>query len=440
MLTSPCAFLSPQHLLIRPTPSTTLRARNAAHRPLFCKLSRPNHVQSASNPSPKPPPPPQQHSQSSTRMFSNIAPTKDGSLRRQHPSQLACTALVAGTMIGAGVLALPTVTAPAGFLPSSAALLAVWLYMLTTGLLISELTINTACSLGRPNAISILSLGKLTLGNFGASLTAVSYTLSVLFAAIIGTSMYTLSSQRVQTINNVLVAAVIASFLSVLLGSAADLHLSNLLDRHWDMLTHGPLLPVLFVSCVYHNVVSTVTMRLEGDRSKIRNTILAGSLIPLFMFMAYDATMLASASALSHAPSNQLAVAAFSLLAIITSFIGFVEGLTELWADVRQTCFSSGLLSKARWADFVATIVPPSVFAGLWPDVFLNALDAAGTYGIAVLFGGLPAAMAWRNRREERTKEFERAVGGGDAILALVGIIPVVLIAHKIWENVHTAV
>lgn len=252
--------------------------------------------------------------------------------------------------------------------------------------------------------------------------------------------MYTLSSQRVQTINNVLVAAVIASFLSVLLGSAADLHLSNLLDRHWDMLTHGPLLPVLFVSCVYHNVVSTVTMRLEGDRSKIRNTILAGSLIPLFMFMAYDATMLASASALSHAPSNQLAVAAFSLLAIITSFIGFVEGLTELWADVRQTCFSSGLLSKARWADFVATIVPPSVFAGLWPDVFLNALDAAGTYGIAVLFGGLPAAMAWRNRREERTKEFERAVGGGDAILALVGIIPVVLIAHKIWENVHTAV
>lgn len=40
-------------------------------------------------------------------------------------------------MIGAGVLALPTVAAPAGFVPSSLALVAVWAYMSATGLLIS---------------------------------------------------------------------------------------------------------------------------------------------------------------------------------------------------------------------------------------------------------------------------------------------------------------
>lgn len=40
-------------------------------------------------------------------------------------------------MVGAGVLALPTVAAPSGFVPSSAALLAVWAYMVATGLLIS---------------------------------------------------------------------------------------------------------------------------------------------------------------------------------------------------------------------------------------------------------------------------------------------------------------
>lgn len=40
-------------------------------------------------------------------------------------------------MIGAGVLALPTVAAPAGFVPSSAALIGVWAYMVATGLLIS---------------------------------------------------------------------------------------------------------------------------------------------------------------------------------------------------------------------------------------------------------------------------------------------------------------
>lgn len=40
-------------------------------------------------------------------------------------------------MIGCGILALPTVASPPGFVPSSSALLGVWAYMATTGLLIS---------------------------------------------------------------------------------------------------------------------------------------------------------------------------------------------------------------------------------------------------------------------------------------------------------------
>ena len=40
-------------------------------------------------------------------------------------------------MVGAGVLALPTVAAPSGFLPSSTALIGIWIYMAATGMLIS---------------------------------------------------------------------------------------------------------------------------------------------------------------------------------------------------------------------------------------------------------------------------------------------------------------
>lgn len=40
-------------------------------------------------------------------------------------------------MIGAGVLALPTVAEPVGFTPSSTALLGVWIYMAATGMLMS---------------------------------------------------------------------------------------------------------------------------------------------------------------------------------------------------------------------------------------------------------------------------------------------------------------
>lgn len=40
-------------------------------------------------------------------------------------------------MVGAGVLALPAVAAPVGYVPSSLALVGVWAYMSATGLLIS---------------------------------------------------------------------------------------------------------------------------------------------------------------------------------------------------------------------------------------------------------------------------------------------------------------
>lgn len=40
-------------------------------------------------------------------------------------------------MIGAGILALPTVTEPVGFVPSSVALIGVWGYMVASALLIT---------------------------------------------------------------------------------------------------------------------------------------------------------------------------------------------------------------------------------------------------------------------------------------------------------------
>lgn len=257
----------------------------------------------------------------------------------------------------------------------------------------------------------------------------------LLFATILGGGMYILSEKRVETINNILVAGVIASFAAVLTGKTATFDPNRLLQAHWDLLPHGQLISVLFVSCVYHNVVSTITMRLEGDRKKIRRTILVGSFVPVGMFLAYDAAILGAGNSGTHV--NELAIAMFSVLAISTSFVGFVEGLTELWSDARQTIARNRgtvEVEKDKWKNFLATLAPPVFFAGLSPDIFLNALDAAGTYGIAILFGGLPAAMAWKNRREKLTKGFGRIVGGGDVVLAGVAILPLLLIGNKIWN------
>ena len=55
---------------------------------------------------------------------------------------LSGTVLVAGNMVGGGLLAMPTVTMAAGFYPSVGALLAIWGVMCLLGLLLAEVSVN----------------------------------------------------------------------------------------------------------------------------------------------------------------------------------------------------------------------------------------------------------------------------------------------------------
>ena len=67
---------------------------------------------------------------------------------------LGSAALVAGTTVGAGILALPAKTLAAGLAPTATLLLGGWAFMAATGLLIAEVDLNTACVLDR-DAVSI---------------------------------------------------------------------------------------------------------------------------------------------------------------------------------------------------------------------------------------------------------------------------------------------
>ena len=179
------------------------------------------------------------------------------------------------------------------------------------------------------------------------------------------------------------------------------------------------------------------------------------------MFLAWDAVSLgsgggasaASASAATAAAdpvaalsaSSPLAgplVATFSMLALVTSFFGFVLGLTDFLADALPTereeaeeeeegeKASSPLLrpllplnpgGRARApVPYALTLLPPLAGAVAVPGAFLSALSAAGTYGVMALFGLLPAAVAGvarRRRREAAKAREEEGEGerGGEA-------------------------
>lgn len=193
------------------------------------------------------------------RMFSNInykqtvdAEGKESKLAlHASGSVLGSAALVAGTTIGAGVLALPTATAPAGFLPSSAALGVAWVYMTISGLLIAELCINRMGDTGKQGVglleiyktylgeglgrvgstayfflhyaimVAYLSQGGANLGNYFdsmglSSVAGVPGLDQIIFATSVGGLVYLASPSVVEKINNVLVLGVIGTFLGII--------------------------------------------------------------------------------------------------------------------------------------------------------------------------------------------------------------------------------
>ena len=84
-------------------------------------------------------------------------------------------------------------------------------------------------------------------------------------------------------------------------------------------------------------------------------------------------------------------ILAFSLSAIVTSFVGFVVALTDFFADLDNRSEDSSLPLKLR--DFALTLVPPVIVACLDPSLFFQAIDKAGAFGVSTLFGLLPAWM-----------------------------------------------
>ena len=417
-----------------------------------------------------------------TRLFSNLE-VYGSKLSHQPGSVLGSTALIAGTTVGAGILALPAVTLPSGVVPSTVLLIAVWLYALVSGLLIAEVTLNTMRLVGRPS-LGLLTMIERTLGTLGARVAGGAYLFlhyallvayvsqggEILMSAVekvlgvqnvlpawVGTTAFTLlfggimylgRERFVEKLNSAFVAIVLASFLGLLLLGTTHLNTSSFSFQNWSALP--PAVSVMFVALFYHNVVPTVVTQLEGDARKIRQSIFIGSAIPLVMFLAWNAVILGSVSPdMVHGTSGGetvfdplqilrgggagewlgVLVSIFSEFAIVTSFIGFVYGLLDFFKDI-----SASNEPFKRLPLYSLILFPPMSLGVLNPRVFLTALDYAGTFSVSVLGGIIPALMIWKQRREQEQSNSisQRLVPGGQVTLIVIIGVALVLIGKQV--------
>jgi len=394
------------------------------------------------------------------RMFSTLEYIEedDGMIKAKHNSGsiLGSAALVAGTAIGAGILALPSATAAAGFIPSSIGLSIAWVYMTMSGLFIAELSLNRLGETGRPG-IGLLDLYKSILGNNWLSLlgsvayfflhyaimiayfsqggTNISNILlpgsngfgQTIFASVMCLVLYNAKSLTMERLNNALVLAVFTSFLGILIFGIRTADLGALIAPENQHLNEvWTAFPILFLSMVYQNIVPTVVEQLEGDRKKITTAIVGGTSLPFLMLLAWNGVILGNVvgklgNGIEGMPTDPVAllqqasggseaallgtlVSSFSELAIITSVIGMVYGLLDAWTDVLNLPNEGPTYEKWKPALFAAIFLPPLLFSSLGgADVFYKALDYGGAFGISTLFLVLPPIMIWKVRYNDTT-------------------------------------
>lgn len=358
--------------------------------------------------------------------------------------------LIAGCCIGAGMLGVPLVTAQAGFIPSSLLFFASWLFMALTGLLLLE--VNLAYQEG----CNLITLAEKTLGKGGKIIAWILfsflfYSLMVAYIAASGAIFSQVSflphglssillvlffvvflyagTKAVDGLNRVLMLVLAASYLILLWLGLPEISPERLLAG--DFAAAAFVAPVMVISFGYHNLIPSLASYLGGDRSRLRKAVLIGSFLPLIVYLLWEAVILGLLPMNSHtqeaihagAMATELVreavgsgrvvalIAIFSFFAIVTSFLSVAFSFIDFLSD--------GLKSGRKGMLCFLSVGPPLLFALLYPKIFTTALSLAGAYGAVILYGIMPALMAWTVRYRQK-RGGAPLVPGGRAVLLLV--------------------
>jgi len=383
--------------------------------------------------------------------------------------------LVAGTTIGAGMLALPLATGFAGFLPALLLLIVYWAFMTYTAMLFLE------ANLWFKGPVNLISLMRETLGRAGELIGWVAY-LFLLYALttayfagsaplfeLIAKELFGLDlpswaaplpllmlfgvfiyggAGMVDAVNRALMAALALSFITLVFSLAFHLDISFL--KRCDFSKLGMGLSIAATSFGFHIIIPSLTDYFERDVKMLKSAILVGSLIPLIVYSLWELLTLGivplegkfgiyegyqsgadSATLLSHhlnSPFISSVAKGFSFFAIITSFMGVSLSLNDFLAD--------GLHIKkhirGRLVLLVLTFGPPLAITLYDPRAFLSALEYAGAFGVVFLLGLMPSLIVWRGRSLFPERSQYRAPGGNAALLA-TAVFSVCVIAHELF-------
>ena len=380
------------------------------------------------------------------------------------------TLLVAGTMIGAGMLAMPLTSAGIGLTATVFLLIGLWAVLTFTALLFVELyqTADSDAGIGTlaaqyfGKAGRIISTAVLIVFLYALIAAYVSgggsllmdllpamgdkdtmNKITVLVFTIFFGSFIVIGTHSVDKINRVLFFVMIATFILVLSLMLPNIKFDNLMTMPIDNALIISASPVFFTAFGFHGSIPSLNKYLDGNVKSLRIAILVGSGITLFAYFLWqlsthgllsqneflqilreDATLNGLVKAtleITQSPIIANAVKIFSTLALVTSFLGVALGLLECIEDLLKQSFN---IHAGRISLGLMTFIPPVLFSLFYPEGFILALGYAGQM-FAFYAVVLPVALVWKARSIHPNLPYR--VWGGKALLVLVLVLGVMI-------------
>jgi tyrosine-specific transport protein len=388
-------------------------------------------------------------------MMKNEAKTLESS----NFSTLSGILLLAGTCIGAGMLALPVVTGVAGFIPSLFVSILCWFVMLCTGLLFLEAT------LWMDGDTNLLSMAHRFLGPFGKVIGGLAflflyYCLEVsymaggapifnsllskfdlaipeylsffVFSGIFALIVF-IGAKAIDRVNWLLMTALFLSYFILTTLGTTEVQSKLLTHQNWGLSFIAA--PTLFSAYGYHNIIPSLSKYMQKNANQLRATIVIGTAIPFVIYTVWQWMIIGTI------PQEQLVQAAemgtpinlaleaitgnawistfcafFGFFALVTSLLGVSLSMVDFLADGLKT-------SNKGWNRLLLCLLvflPSALFAAHNPHIFIKAIGFAGGYGEAILNGIFPILMVWVGRYYLKLSSPYQLAGGRFTLGALM--------------------
>ncbi|KNH12265.1 aromatic amino acid transport family protein [Vibrio cyclitrophicus] len=391
------------------------------------------------------------------------------------------TLIIAGTTIGAGMLALPLASAGIGFSTSLFLMLGLWALMAFTALLMVELhqfaesdaTLHTLAHtiLGTKGkwiasfAVMFLfyALCAAYIAGGGAQFNQrisdiagieLNSQITTLLFTLLVAGVVTIGTHSVDKVNRVLFGLKLIAMVLVLSFLAPNITSQYLMSMPLQQGLIVAAIPVVFTSFGFHGSIPSIVRYLDGDVRSLRKVMIIGSALPLVIYVFWQSVtlgvisqeqllsdtslgaLLVSLSQTVHQSNLSVIVGVFADLALLTSFIGVSLGLFEFMGDSLSNKLGNGKRAKTA----VITFLPPLGFALFYPQGFITALGYAAI-ALSVLAILLPTVMVYKIRYTDFSVQSQGTgttyqVLGGSKALFLAGTIGIFIIAIQILISV----